>query len=362
MAQKQAKRDGKPISVDTKAGSLSYNRLEMQISQTLHMAIELYSDLNYLLVLDHYDDITLFDDDVSPETVSYYQMKTSEDSISIDTAISESWVAKLYEKLSNPEWVVKELGLITNCPLKVSVKFQGDDGKPHSEEKKYTAERTPFLSFNPIMVNKLKVDIARRKGIPVNDVDLSKFVHMRTTLSIPKHREIVEQKMSDFLQGQYPRITVESAKTVFGAMMDLLSRCQSYEALDKNAAFAEVRQKKGVSKSDFSRIIEESMYIDVPPFQEIDVWMCYSKEEQMKAALEYTRVLSDVQGKSESFTVLYRQVRNACQENLRGNRESVKNYCERVYRVLPNKNPIYNKAYVSILVASMLINEWRRSV
>ena len=64
----------------------------MQVSQTLHMAIELYSDLNYLLVLDHYDDITLFDDDISPETVSYYQMKTSEDSISIDTAISESWV------------------------------------------------------------------------------------------------------------------------------------------------------------------------------------------------------------------------------------------------------------------------------
>ena len=82
----------KTVSVDTKAGSLAYNRFEMQVSQTLHMAIELYSDLNYLLVLDHYDDITLFDDDISPETVSYYQMKTSEDSISIDTAISESWV------------------------------------------------------------------------------------------------------------------------------------------------------------------------------------------------------------------------------------------------------------------------------
>ena len=66
------------------------------------MAIELYSNLNYLLVLDHYDDITLFDDDVTPETVSYYQMKTSEDSISIDTAISEAWVAKLYEQLRRP--------------------------------------------------------------------------------------------------------------------------------------------------------------------------------------------------------------------------------------------------------------------
>ena len=129
MAKKQTEKDGKPVSVDTKAGSLAYNRFEMQVSQTLHMAIELYSDLNYLLVLDHYDDITLFDDDVAPETVSYYQMKTSEDSISIDTAISEEWVAKLYEQLSEPEWEVKELGLITNCPLKVSVKTKDDDGK-----------------------------------------------------------------------------------------------------------------------------------------------------------------------------------------------------------------------------------------
>lgn len=362
MAKKQAEKDGQPVSVDTKAGSLAYNRFEMQVSQTLHMAIELYTDLNYLLVLDHYDDITLFDDDVSPETVSYYQMKTSEDSISIDTAISEAWVAKLYKQLSNPEWVVKELGLITNCPLKVSIKVKGNDGKPHSEEKKYTAERTPFLSFNPIMVNKLKTDIAKRKGISVDDVDLSKFVHMRTTLSIPKHREIVEQEMSDFLQGQYPRITVESAKTVFGAMMDLLSRRQSYEALDKKASFAEVRKKKGVSKSDFSRIIEESMFIAVPEFQEIDAWIGYSEGERMKAALEYTRVLPDLQGKSESFAALYRQVRNACRENPRSDEESVKDYCERMYEILPSKNPIYNKTYVGILVASMLINEWRRSV
>ena len=352
----------KPVSVDTKAGSLAYNRFEMQVSQTLHMAIELYANLNYLLVLDHYDDITLFDDDVSPETVSYYQMKTSEDSISIDTAISEDWVAKLYEQLNDPEWVVKELGLITNCPLKVSVKTKDVDGKQHSEEKKYTAEKTPFLSFNPIMVNKIKADIAKRKGISVDDVDLSKFFHMRTTLSIPKHREIVEQEMSSFLQRKYSRITVESAKTVFGAMMDLLSRRQSYEALGKDASFVEVRQKKGISKSDFSRIIEESIYISIPTFQEIEGWMGYSEAEKPNAALEYTKILPDVHGKSESFSVLYRQVRGACQSNPKNDEEAIKDYCDRVYGLLPGKNPIYNKTYVGILVASMLINEWRRSV
>lgn len=101
MPNKQLVKHKTAASLDKKSGSLAYNRFEMQISQTLHMAIELYSNLNYLLVLDHYDDITLFDDDVTPETVSYYQMKTSEDSISIDTAISEAWVAKLYEQLNH---------------------------------------------------------------------------------------------------------------------------------------------------------------------------------------------------------------------------------------------------------------------
>lgn len=97
MRKKQLDEKKNAVSIDKKSGSLAYNRFEMQISQALHMAIELYPNLNYLLVLDHYDDITLFDDDVLPETVSYYQMKTSEDSISIDTAISEDWIATVYK-------------------------------------------------------------------------------------------------------------------------------------------------------------------------------------------------------------------------------------------------------------------------
>lgn len=362
MANKRASKSESPISVDTKSGSLAYNRLEMQVSQTLHMAIELYSDLNYLLILDHYDDITLFDSDVSPETVSYYQMKTSEDSISIDTAISQEWITKLYEHLSNPEWVIKELGLITNCPLKVTVKTTGDDGKKRSEDQRYTTEKSPFLSFNRVMVDKIKADIAKKKGISVDAVDLSKFVHMRTTLSILKHREIVEQEMSSFLQQKYPRITVESAKTIFSAMMDLLSRRQSYEALDTNAPFVEVRQKKGVSRSDFSRIIEESMYISIPTFQEIEAWMGYSEEEKPNAALEYTKIMSDMQGNSDSFAVLFRQIRDACLTNTKNDEEAVKDYCARVHKLLPSKNPIYDNTYVDILIVSLLINIWRRSV
>lgn len=347
--------------INTKSGSLAYNRLDMQISQTLHMAIELYPNLNYLFVLDHYDDITLFDSDISPETVSYYQMKTNEESISIDTAISQEWTAKLYEHLANPEWIIKELGLITNCPLKVVVRFKDTEGKTHKEEKNYTSERTAFTAFNDITVRKIKEDIAKRQGLAPEDVDLSKFVHMRTTLSIPKHREIVEQEMGNFLQQQYPKITFDSVKTIYCAMMDLLAKRQSYELLDKNASFSMVCGKKGVSKNDFTRIIDETMLISIPQFQEIQDCIGYDEEGRNKAAFEYTRMLADFHSKSESFTSVFVKTRKICLDNPPEIGEAMQEYCQRIYNLLPGKSPIYNKTYISVLVASVQINEWRRA-
>ena len=41
----------KEVSIDTTAGSRAYNRLDMQVSQTLQMAIELYDNMNYLFGL-----------------------------------------------------------------------------------------------------------------------------------------------------------------------------------------------------------------------------------------------------------------------------------------------------------------------
>lgn len=56
--------------------------------------------------------------------MSYYQLKTSDGIITIDSAINENWIAKLYAQLSRPEgWLVRELGLITNVPLEVKYKI-----------------------------------------------------------------------------------------------------------------------------------------------------------------------------------------------------------------------------------------------
>lgn len=355
---------GKEVVVDTSSGSMAYNRFEMQVSQTLHMAIELFDSLDYLLVLDYYDDITLFDNESDPETVSYFQMKTNEEAISISTAISEDWLVKLYNQLERPEWLVKELGLITNCPLKVVVQTKDDKGKAKTEKMSYTAEKTSFSVFNPITVDKIKKDIAKKKGISPEKVDLSKFVHMRTTLSIPRHKGIVEQEMGEFLHKKYPRITIDSVKTIFSAMIDILTRRQQYELLSENAEYSEVREKKGVSQKDFARVIDEAMLISIPPFNEIILVSGLTEDEKYKASFEYTRIMADAQAKSESFTNLFIRARKAANDNMKKTDETIWCYvnrlCDRVYAGNYIIESIYNRMYVCVLEICILINEMRK--
>ena len=352
------------VTVDTGSGSMSYNRFEMQVSQTLHMAIELYDSLDYLLVMDYYDDITLFEDEKNPEIVSYYQMKTNEESISINTAIKEDWLTKLYTQLERPEWIVKELGLITNCPLKVSVSMKDVGGKKKTETKSYAAEKTSFEKFNPITVQKIKQDIAKKKGVKEEDVDLSKFVHIRTTLSIPCHKEIVEQEMGTFLHAKYPRITMDSVKTVFNAMVDLLSRRQQYELLSDDAEYIEVRQKKGISKKDFERVIDEAMIISIPPFDEVQQVIQLDAEDKYKASYEYTRIMTDSHGKSESFTKVFLKVRTLIENREIKSDEAAWEYagiiCDQLYAENPMVKILYNQLYVRVLVICIIINEMRK--
>ena len=356
----------KSISVDTKAGSIAYNRLDMQVSQTLHMAIELYDSLDYLFILDYYDDITLFEDEFNPEVVSYYQMKTHEEAISISTAISEDWLLKLYEQLKRPDWIVKELGLITNCPLKITIALKDDDGKNHKNTTSYTSEKTIFSKFNTATVEKIREDIARKLGKSKDDIDLSKFVHMRTTLSIPKHKDIVEQEMGEFLYKKYPRITIDSIKAVFGSMLEILTKRQSYELLDDNAEHGYVREKKGVAKSDFTRIIEEAMLISIPPFEEVLKITGLPDEKKYEASFEYTQILSDSQTKSESFTNIFVQVRGLYIKHEKYESETILTYVNRLCDMLYKKSyviePVYNRMYICVLIVCILINEGRRAV
>ena len=93
--------------------------------------------------------------------------------------------------------------------------------------------------------------------------------------------------------------------------------------------------------------------------------LSFQEDDKYKASYEYTLILSDAQTKSETFTSLFKKVRAMMKENKRGAEKSLKQYseelCKKLYSVHPDIELIYNKTYISILIACITISEMRRS-
>ena len=335
MAKQDRKRKEK--TTDTRFGSLSYNRLEMQVSQVFHLAIELFDSLDYLLVLDHEDDITLYDDEESGDIVSFYQMKTNDESISITTALSSGWISKLYSKLQNPERFVRELALITNCSLKLS------------SNKPVSAGKTPFTSFDPDSKNKICENIAKQLGIPVDEVDLTKLFHMRTTLSIDAHAQLVEKEATDFLFEHFADIKVHVVKTIVSAVFQLLAEKQRFERLSETASFAEQKEKKGFAKSTFRRIIQSAIKMNIPEFEFICRAAHIPEEEKGTAAVAYTSVSSDCHRNSGAFASLFQALDMLVDSNPVTEGEKLWDYAKRCKSLLAEQQKklsiIYSDPY-----------------
>ena len=352
--------------VDTVAGSRSFNRLDMQVSQTLHMAIELYDNLNYLFVLDHYDDITLFDLDTSPLVVSYYQMKTSENTITIDSAICNDWLGKMYAQFNRPEgWLVKELGLITNTPLEVSYKVISKKGKPYEKKDNIIAEHTCFQELHNSVQDKIKEDIAKKCGIPVGQVDLSRFAHLHTTLTIERHKDIVEKEVQDFLYAKYPRITVDTVKGIYSSLVDILTKRQEYEHMPEDAALDEVKQHKGFTKKEFTRVIDKAIMLSLPAFEEVRKASGIGEEIYTKISLPYVQVLTDSNNKTDgTFPSLYNatleEINNSPFDGQITTWEYGHKIGQAVHKRIPLLKAIYNEDYIAVLTICLLINKSRR--
>lgn len=350
----------KAIAIDTSSGSMAFNRFEMQISQVLHMAIELYDTRDFLFVLDHYDDITLFDDASNPQVVSYYQMKTSDEHILFSTALKDDWITKLYIQQEKSDWLVKELGLITNCPVHISI------SKVEAKDKKSVTvildkEKTPFVSFREEIISKIKGDIAEKSNISIDDVDLSKMVHIKTTLSIERHRDIVEKELTDFLNDKYSSISVDSVKTIFSTLIALLTKKQSVENLDENAVFDKVRAKKGISRSDLDKVISRSMLISIPDINAIVPH--FAEDELLNMFNAYTQISGDRMKKDIVLENLILSLDEEMQQLKIEKDETVAFYVRRISESVRNKDrylsAIRDEMYIRVLGTCVFINKMR---
>ncbi len=334
--------------LDRKSGSLAYNRLDMQVSQALHLAIELYDDLDYLLILDHYDDIALFDNVALKDTVSFYQMKTTQGAFTLNTIIKKDWIGKLYAHFDETTTIIRELGLITNCPINLYNKSL------------ICADRTPFEDFDNASVSKIRNYISDKFGIPASEVNLSKFAHIKTSLSIERHKDIVEKETADFLGQKFPDIKLETVKTIFKSVVMVLTRLQEYESLSENASISEVEVHKGFTKQTFNKIISAAIKISMPSFADLERYFEDNCEKD-ELSLAYVRILGDSNSSTPSFQRVFEEISSIVDQLPRNALEKIWDYSERCKTLYQLKNPdsIYltEKVYINVLVFCLLVNK-----
>ncbi len=352
----------KEVKIDQISGSRSFNRLDMQISQSLIMAIDLFDNINYLIVLDYYDDVTLFDLDSNPLIVSYYQLKTSEDTISITKAIENEWFVKLYAQLNRKEvWDVKELGLITNLPMEFNIKKEDENSTRKVYLKK---EQTSFCDLDPKIQERIINNISGKLKIDAEKVDLTKLKHYMMRFSISDHKDFAEKKMSDFLYGKYPKITVDTVKCIFKSMVELFTRCQEYEMLTDTETLDNVRKHKGVERNQFERVIDQSIMFTVPDFPQIVQYLAPSDKEKANVSLAWATIISDSTQNNPSFSRLFEIIQTKIETNPFNGNISVWDYTHNIGEKISFEHPLlcvpYSGCYIPVLITCLLINKSRR--
>ena len=342
-------------TVDTRSGSLAYNRLDMQVSQAIEFAIQRFDSADYLIVMDHYDDISVFDAEREPKYVSYYQMKTSEKSITIRLVLNNGWITKLYRHICVGTLTeicsIEELGLISNCEIKTKTKLT-----PVYQDN--FAIKIQFTQYDNDNIEKIKEDIIEALDISPSNVDLSKLVHIKTYLTISSHRDQAEQNMNDFLSRKYPGVSPGVTRTIYLSLRDIMSKRQGYEELSETAEFSKVRAHKGVSKSDFERIIDDSFLVCIPQYDVIEKWFGWGNVDLKSLKYQYCEVVIDMQRKDDLQISLFKKIRELCQKYPIEENESKMVYIDRIRGYLDDtRYDTFDNLYIAVVLGIVMINE-----
>lgn len=271
------------------AGSMAYNRLDFQISQAMLLAVEWEDFEDYTIVMDFYEDVAIFEG--AQGKVSLFQIKTNEESFSLSHILSKEWFKKLCEHMVTYAHRVKELSLITNCPIKLENRVIRKDKKTYV---------TKVLSGDSLQT--LLRNVGKKEAFTKEQLD-NVLTHRKTPLGIDNHDKVAEKFFADYLQGRYSSIELRLAKVISATVRDLLRTAQKVENVSTDTAEDLVLQQKGVTKGMINRVIEGAAYVE--PLDYDDVKKYAPAEIIEKLSLPFIELLNDRKKNRGAYKNIY---------------------------------------------------------
>lgn len=240
-------------------GSLSTNRFAFQHTWALCHLLRLHeSDQEYVLILEYHDDIIVLDDEVDPQCVEFFQVKTrkgnhwtkkklistpttNDSEAKMERCKPRSILGKLLDHCRYFPQQVKSLNIVSNVTFKIPL---ADAPKSLDRERFSLTD----LADEPLHI----VKEAIRKELGEVSLPWDKVYFITTGISITEHEKYGVGELAEFLEHRHPggRSAVQPLfRTLCG---ELVRRARNEW---HPVSFEELCQKKGISRTDLESFL-----------------------------------------------------------------------------------------------------------
>lgn len=266
-------------------GSRTKNRLTIQISYAIDLIIEFY-DLDFLVLMDYIEDVSVIENPNDPTNLHLYQVKTKKagSNFRFASILSDEWFQKLYFNGLKYDGYVKTSNIVCNADII-------DDSKSILINENTSVNND--ISKNNI--NKIKEAIAEYNHIPISDVDLSSYHFIKTELTTKNHKQDSTYKFESFLESLNSSVQIEAARAIFKIIYDKLDDAFNNEINEDCNSLSEIYRDKGVSSSEIKEIINCGLIVQLPDIEKIyNEFSITSVIEKREYAIKYRTIKRDM--------------------------------------------------------------------
>lgn len=334
------------------AGSRTKNRLTIQISYAMQLIMEYYS-MDYVILMDYIEDVTIIENPNDPSGLHLYQVKTksTDKQYALSTVIKDEWFQKLYKNAHKYEGYVNEAAVVCNTDV------------VNKQVNVFTNKKTNLsdMKENP-NVKKIIETIAKDMDISEEEVDLSQFFFIKSNLSTKGHKDEVEHQFENFLLKEDPNLQVATARAIFKTIYDDLDYKFNWE-LDENCTdITEIFKMKGVNSTEINDAISTGLAIQLPDTNKLfDLFDVKSIKDIREYTQRYSQIKMDMFPKKEVLINTRKKIVGLIEESIDKGVEEFSELLTDVYDKCKNEACIptaYSEEYYLKLLIMLLIYKY----
>lgn len=262
-----------------KVGSATYNKFKFQIAVAIELLLELAREnKDFWLLMDYLEDVVVIENfNEEASIISFYQVKSKEKNvITIGNVISEKFLDKMHYNISAFRDHDCNAFLITNCGIGFNGNAVSDTAKVNLKEYLdrivNTGNTKKDLKENNFRGEKKKEiikSISKSEKIKEEDVDLSKFFLLTTTLTLNDYDRQISGSFVDFMGEVQPKLTVESIHTIKDKIWNDLDKKNKFVVGDNATDETYLLKNKGITRKGFDEVVSAQKLLQFPTYTDL---------------------------------------------------------------------------------------------